>query len=293
VSGCAIPYTVVVPVGPADEELGRLQDLLASLATFAGPARPKLVLIDDAPEPRALERAWDGATVVRTALWDGPPPPALDAMVAGTLEAMTQAQGAFALKLDTDALVIAPFEAAIAAAFAADPTVGVLGAYDRSPDGGARDFSMWPRPLRRTAWPVVLGPGPRIARRPQALRARARAVLIAARRARGYRLGAHCLGGAYAVAPRLLAHAADWDWRAWIHDGLSEDVVLGLHCAAHGLRMQGLVDRGEPFGVAWQGLPFAPEELVARGHSIVHSVKDGAHGREAELRARFRALAGR
>ncbi|HWF56447.1 MAG TPA: hypothetical protein VG223_17545 [Solirubrobacteraceae bacterium] len=289
-------FTVVVPVGPDPAELDRLADLLISLRVCGrdgahGP--PKLVLIDDAPRPRKLERFWSGAAVVRTALWERRAPDPLSAMTAGTIEAMKRAEGEFALKLDTDALVIGPFADALSAAFAADPSLGVLGAYDRSPDGGRRDWSMWPARLRRSTWLVSLAPaagrGWRLRVRPRRERVAARAVLAAAGANRSYELGAHCLGGAYAVSRRLLAQASQWDWRPWVGAGLGEDVVVGLYCAAAGLRMGGMVDSGEPFGVNWSGLPAPPPELVERGFGIVHSVKSGRYGTEAGLRAWFRA----
>lgn len=43
----------------------------------------------------------------------------------------------------------------------------------------------------------------------------------------------------------------------------------------------------EPFAVAWRGLPGSPEELAARGASIVHSVKLDGEDEEASLRARL------
>jgi hypothetical protein len=52
--------------------------------------------------------------------------------------------------------------------------------------------------------------------------------------------------------------------------------------------MRSAVGPGEPFGIQHVGLPDAPAALVERGHAIVHSVKDGEHGREDELRAWFR-----
>ena len=81
------------------------------------------------------------------------------------------------------------------------------------------------------------------------------------------------------------------DRRPWVQTRLSEDVVLGLLCGAAGLRMQNAVGAAEPFAVSWKGLPAPPEQLLDRGHSIVHSVKDGPHGSERELRAWFRANA--
>jgi hypothetical protein len=285
-------FTVVVPVGPDEAELERLGDLLDSLRIHGQAEAAKVVLIDDCPQPRALERYWPGTTIVRTGLWNGEVPDPLSAMTAGTIEALKHADGAFALKLDTDALIIAPFAETLADVFASDPSLGVVGAYDRSPDGGRRDWSMWAGPIRRSTWPVRLRRthrgSRRIVRLGAAERASARRTVTAARRNPRYELGAHCLGGAYAVSSRLLSHAPEWDARAWKNANLGEDVVLGLLCAAAGLSMRGMVDDGEPFGVRWEGLPAAPRQLVDRGFSIVHSLKSGEHGTEAELRVWFR-----
>ena len=200
------------------------------------------------------------------------------------------------LKLDTDALIIAPFAESLAATFAADPSLGVVGAYDRSPDGGRRDWSMWSGPIRRSTWPIRLargGPQPRrVVWLGRVERRAARRTVAAARGNPRYELGAHCLGGAYAVSSRLLRHAREWDSRTWVNANLGEDVVLGLLCGAAGLSMRGMVQDGEPFGVKWKGLPAAPQALVERGFSIVHSLKSGEHGSEADLRAWFRSHTG-
>jgi len=287
-------FTVLVPVGPGGEEVERLRDTLASVRAHAGTHQVHVVIVDDAPAPRNLQEAWPGADIVRTSVWEHGRPDALTAHVAGTLEALGRARGRFALKLDTDALVIAPFAEQLVAAFEADAALGIAGACEHSPDGGRRDWSMWPRQIRRSTRPLKLVArtatrGPRIRYRPRAERDRVRGVIAAAQRNPHYELGAHCLGGAYAVSGGLLARAREWDWRPWAQSGLGEDVVLGLLCAAAGFRMRGMVEDGEPFGVVWRGLPAPPADLLDRGFSIVHSVKDGPHGTEAELRAWFRA----
>ena len=285
-------FSIVVPVGPDQGELAGLEDTLASVRAHSGGHHPHVVLIDDSPSPRALERYWPGADVVRTPVWEHGTPDPLTAMVTGTICGMSRARGTFALKLDTDALVIAPFFDQISNAFASDRSLGMIGAYDRSPDGGTRDWSMWPSRIRRSAWPAKLSaPGARrtLRYRPRREREHARATIAAAARNPDYQLGAHCLGGAYAVSERLLASSAGWDWRPWAQAGLGEDVVIGLLCGAAGLRMRGMVGNGEPFGVTWTGLPAAPSELVQRGYSVVHSLKDGRHGTEGELRAWFQS----
>jgi hypothetical protein len=79
------------------------------------------------------------------------------------------------------------------------------------------------------------------------------------------------------------------DWRPWVRTALGEDIVVAVLAKACGLGLQGSVAPGEVFGLAWQGLPLPPEELVARGYSVVHSVRDQAYGTEAELRSWFAA----
>jgi hypothetical protein len=289
-------FSVIIPVGPADAELDRLDDLLDSVRAHTGGEEVRIVLIDDAPRPRKLEHYWSHSTIVRTALWDAGVPDRLSAMTAGTIEALKRADGDFALKLDTDALVIGDFTSALRSVFRADSTVGVVGAFERSPDGGQRDWSMWPALIRRATWPIrplprAGGRLPRASYRGRQDRAIARNVIRAASSNPAYTLGAHCLGGAYAVSSSLLRHAPGWDWMPWVYSHLGEDVTLGLLCAASGLRMCGMVDQGQPFGVSWKALPADPRSLMERGHSVVHSVKDGPYGSEAELRAWFRAHA--
>ena len=102
--------------------------------------------------------------------------------------------------------------------------------------------------------------------------------------------GAHCLGGAYGVSAAFLRRAA-LDWRPWIRTRLGEDVVVGLLCSAAGLRMRSLTAPGEPFALAWRGLPASPGEIAAHGASIVHSVKCDEPDEEAALRGRLQAAA--
>lgn len=287
-------FSVIVPVGPGPAELARLEDTLASLVAHEDPASIRLILVDDSPVPRELAEHWPCAVVIRTALWERGAPDPLSAHTAGTLEALKYAEGDFALKLDTDALIIAPFADTIAAAFRGDDRLGVVGAFEKSPGGAARDWSAWPRVISRSTWPVRVagasGRGsPSLGWRSKEQREAARNIISAAAANPEYSLGAHCLGGAYAVSANLFKRSHEWDWKPFVGGRLGEDVTLGLHCGACGMRMRGMVDEGEPFGVSWIGLPGDPESLVRRRYSIVHSVKDGDYGSEQQLRAWFRA----
>src|SRR5262249_55663516 len=101
-----MPPAVLIPVGPGAEEEERLDALLASLRAFEPGMR--VLAVDDGPAPRELP-----VESLRTAIWEGDPTP-YEAMTAGTLDGLAALAGAdWVLKLDTAALVIPPFAAAV------------------------------------------------------------------------------------------------------------------------------------------------------------------------------------
>src|SRR5205814_2796962 len=97
---------------------------------------------------------------------------------------------AFTLKVDTDALVIAPFAEQIAGVFRDNPDVGTIGAYDRTPNGDLRDISGNARIVEQMFHSDT-----------PSLEAIRRHIGIALEK--GYRFGEHCLGGAYAISQEL------------------------------------------------------------------------------------------
>ncbi len=114
-------------MGPGAREVSRLASLLGELQRHEEPDGLRLVVVDDASEPRDLPLISADPIVVRTPLWSGRPPDPLSAHVAGTLEGLQAARGLeFVVKLDTDASVIRPFSQAIRRAFA-DRDLGVVG----------------------------------------------------------------------------------------------------------------------------------------------------------------------
>lgn len=285
-------FTVLIPVGPSGTDLSRLEDVLNSLRRHERPREIQLILVDDAPAPRHLKKVcgagWGSLEIIQTPVWKTGRPDPYSAMTAGTICGLRAASPhtEFVLKLDTDALVIGRFSGQLKAAFAADHTLGILGSYDQTCTGSLRDWSVWIPALRSATRRLSLRPLS-LSLRPGRRIAAARRVLAAARANRQYELGAHCLGGAYAVAPALTRRGDLLHWDPWIGSGLGEDVVMGILCAAAGLRMQSMTAVGEPFGLAYLGLPGPPEWIVARGHSIVHAVKDPDAGVEADIRQRL------
>ncbi len=289
-------FGVIIPVGPGDREIARLHHLLAELAEHEDIRGVVLVIADDDPTPRQIHVDWPNVEVFRTqARQRGGVLDAYGAMVATTLDGLRicRERGVdMAVKLDTDAAVISSFSASIRAAFRQSPTLGVVGSYDLTSSGGRRDWTVWVSRLRRAHLPVrlVRAPGGRISVRYKGRRDRdaVRSLVAAARRHAPE--GAHCLGGAYAVSSAFLEHA-ELDSGRWLGTGLSEDVVVGILCSAVGLRMRSLVGRGEPFALAWRGLPASPAEIASEGHSLVHSVKANTLADERAIRGALRAAA--
>jgi hypothetical protein len=66
--------------------------------------------------------------------------------------------------------------------------------------------------------------------------------------------------------------------------------MMGLYARAVGLDIADFNAAGEPFGIQFQGLPYSPDTMVARGYSLIHSVKDHGGVREEDTRRFFRSL---
>lgn len=297
---------VFVPVGPGEPQINALTDLVSSLRTYARGVS-QLILVDDGAAPRALADriSWPGIEVVelRSALgkrWVH----GYSAMTAGTLAALAyaarQLDCGYLLKLDTDALIIAPFDEQLVREFDSTPRLGLVGAHDTSPGGGARDFSVWAQTIARAASPFHLQPSRGLLPvRPYYVSSRRRRrirEMLRTARAVGYRDGEHCLGGAYAIGRAALDALRTEgfldDPCLWNGTGLGEDVALGLMVRSAGFDLRGLVDEGEPFGVRFRGLADSPRGLLARGYSIIHSVKSDPTHDERSIRAFFRARRG-
>ncbi len=284
-----------MPIGPGDRELCRMRDTLAMLAHHEPVDDLHLVLVDDDPVPRDLDPGWPHHTILRTELRRRRRPDNRSAMTAATLTGLELCKALpvdGVVKLDTDVAIAAPFVGKIRRAFS-DSRLGVVGSYDVTCTGTTRDWSVWHGALSRADRRLS------VTRRPDGARvlwAKRGSDVATVRRQRALacaRLpaGAHCLGGAYAVS-RAFLDRVDLAWRPWVGTGLAEDVVVGMLCGAAGLEMKSLTRAQEPFALAWRGLPGTPQEIVAAGHSIVHSVKAETVERERELRAALASAAG-
>ncbi len=294
---------LLMSVGPGSQELTRLHDFFDGIFYWE-PAVNSVVLIDDAVEPRGLAnqfvlpagvhihsihhpRKGQGAGV-----WG-----ALTEGILLGLEwiALNEPHATMVLKIDTDALVIAPFAHQAATFFGARPQVGIIGLHDRHCSGQSRSFQPWDRAIFNHSLPVGIERTPGGSRRLRWQlfnRFGAQRRIFRQARSRGYRWGEHCLGGAYILrmqtvrilqARGLLRYASFWR-----HSLIGEDVIVGVYVKAVGWDLAGFAAQQEIFGIAHIGLPASPEALEAAGYGIIHSIKNDPLRSEDQIRDYFR-----
>jgi hypothetical protein len=293
-------FAAVIPVGPSAAERLRLIDLLASLWHHE-PNLSRVVVIDDGaamvdfpagpcPIDRVISPREGRGNGILGGLCAG--------MLAGLKHcASFENEIDFVLKIDTDALVIAPFAAQVARLFHDHPTAGMAGAYRFTPNGDRRDFAPW-RELANdlsSAWISDRTRQLRAGRRsPMALHGAPAAMRRAAQLAlrNGYQPGENIQGGAYGLSIKAIRemNAASLlnEPLNWLNTALGEDVLVPMLVKAAGLELHDAAGNGDPFGVRYKGLPDTPAELISRGYAIIHSVKNDANFSEGEIREFFR-----
>jgi hypothetical protein len=192
------------------------------------------------------------------------------------------------MRLDTDALVIGPFAAAIDAAWR--PGDGVLGSCRLTCNGEPRDLKPWARTVRnhgRRVWFWL--------RPPRRLRYVQRAIPVVRRvvrdaRVRQYEPGEHCIAAGCAISAELVERAAQAGWlenpRVWLNTRLGDDIMLGMMARALWLDLR---DLHNVFGLKHIGLADTPQALADRGFAVIHSVKNDDRFAEDEVRAFFAA----
>jgi hypothetical protein len=295
-------YAIALAIGPNPKETERTRDLIDSINAFA-PEPAVFVMIDDAAEDRHLDTTLSFPSQLKTVSLHHPrhgAPPQKFTKSKGICAAIQTAFAwiaknspdvNFVLKLDTDALIIAPFYKQIESVIDASPNVGMIGAYDKTPNGDARDISNNAKTVQ-----ALHEPGSFLQSLKYKVSNDHRAVIsrhISVARQHGYQYGEHCLGGAYAVSgelPRRMHAAGYLDNPArWLSIDCPEDVMVGIYTRAVGMGFKSFVDRNEAFGIRYKGLADSPEKLVERGYSVIHSVKNDASFTEEQIREFFQA----
>jgi hypothetical protein len=220
------------------------------------------------------------------------------------------AEARFVVKLDIDALVIAPFLNKTLLSMRSLTDVGMLGSIGRSANNDSPHFGYCedarallafllaevPEPDRDSE----AGQGAEIATprgkvfisRDQLCSFSVLRKHIAVAVDNGYPLGNYCQGGAYILTREMLERMKSCgyfeDPTLWRRVPIGEDVAISMYVYAVGLRLHSQSGAGGMFGIQWRGLPFGMNELVAREHSFIHSLKNEPTTLEADIRAFFR-----
>ena len=301
-----IDFAVVVPIGPGQKELDRVDDLLDSIRHYE-PQTPWLIFIDDDQEARQLAKKFrlpvncTAVSILNPRRGRGRGD--RDGLCIANLVALSwlneHTNVRFAIKMDSDALVIAPFAQKLQLAFEASSGVGIIGSgymltCNQEPRNFAKDgYSM--RKLRSpiAIWREPLTPGQHIQislwGRLKTVRSH---VLTAIEN--GYHPGEHCQGGAYAMSAQFIRLMAI---RGYLQDPLlwrgipcCEDVMMGMYARAVGLYLKDFNDTNQVFGIQHTGLPYTPEQLLDRGYSLIHSIKNDPNFSEEQIREFYRNL---
>jgi hypothetical protein len=187
----------------------------------------------------------------------------------------------FVLRLDTDALMIGPFRRAVHGLIARHSDTGMLGTLGHTCRRESPHYG-----CEKTAISEVFTA---LENSPSSARIRHHARLAVEH---GYAGKEYCQGGAYVLPFRTLDRmraAGCLDWREdWLSLAVPEDVMIGMYARTVGQRSTDCSLAGELFGNHFSGLAYSPQELVRRGHSIIHSVKRDANFSEEFIRLYFR-----
>ena len=298
----ALKFGIIIPVGPSTNDLERARDVLASVLAYE-PDTPLVLFIDDGGKDRRLNEKFQVHATCRLVnifnTRNGRGIGETSGLAAGMILSIAwlhaNVRCSFVMKLDTDALIIAPFAEKILHALASHPEVGMVGLYDRMCDGSVRDQSSFSKMLGKLAAPFAVWRNPpgwgyvtiHLWGRGAKIRQQIREALEA-----GYRPAEFILGGAYAFTGEAVRRIAERGYLddpfVWLGTHFSEDVVLSMYVCAVGLRLHGMTSEGEPFAVQHYGLPDTPERLVERGYSVIHSVKSDRNFSEPAIREFFR-----
>lgn len=296
-------FVALIPVGPKKKELERLSDLLASLLNFEAAEECGLLLINDGNSRPQLQEVCGRYNLSQCKILDNPREGRgvgwSDGLTVGILAGLQwiarhMPPAKFVLKLDTDSLVIGPFSGKIEACFQQQTNVGMIGTHLREPGGTlTNSIRDWAPKIKKLQRPFTIWTSKNRWHFQFGFWGRDRHIqkLIAAASGWGYVFGESCQGGAYALSGTALQKLHDQglldDPLLFIHRRLTEDVVVGLLTRAVKLQLADFNAHDQPFGVTWRGLCAPPAELLRRGYSIIHSVKDDGACLGRETRAYF------
>jgi hypothetical protein len=283
-------FAVIVPIGPDAAELERFHDLLDSLWSYEQEAG-LCVAIDSSADVRSVKPR-DNRIPGFVTLHDpfhGQGEPLMGRLSASLLLGFDLIRRAgpfdFVLRADTDALVAGEFRSAVSRFLAGHPQTGMLGTLGftccrESPHYGCEKTAVSDVV---TALETMPRDSPGFAR----IEAHLGSAFW-----NGYVGKEYCQGGIYVLPFRTLERMFQSGCfeqpEDWLPLAVPEDVMMGMFTRTVGLESTDFSMPGEPFGSNWRGLAYSPEEMLRRGHALIHSVKSDPRYPEAELRRFFK-----
>lgn len=286
-----MPSLIFLPVGPGTR-LEFLLDTLESIRVFAMPGHQTL-LVDDSAEglgAQAKAAFSDLHVHVTRAPGDDGTRSVSGRFFETVAKAMKHATSTFEfevlVRMDADALMVNPGEDRRAIDyFRENPQVGMIGSHRVRCDGQPRDFARNAEIIRRESqW--SFSP---VRRKLAASYKR----LLEPAVANGYELGENVNGPGATLSRRaceaLASHPLFGD-ASFRPTKLGDDHLNSLLLCAIGFKLGDFASGDLPLGVWLRNIEWSPEELVARGKCIVHSVRGYGKEDEAQVRARFKAL---
>jgi hypothetical protein len=307
-------YAVITFVGPGEIEYRRLRDLIDSVLYFEQKIT-YLVIIDDNSCIK-----WDDFTLsfacpsTRFVILHNPRNGRGDWWKGGMCVGLATAflwlakntMVDFAVRLDTDSLVIAPFSNRIKTYFSEHPQAGLIGTYMLYPDGNKTSrkdlevhmryvitklslpFSIW----RKNNPKSIFGKDIKILSKLfKSHRIVANLASIAIKNK--YIYGEFVQGGGYAISGKMIRKSYAMGFielpLAYLNMDFSEDHLATLLSYATKHYPADYNQKGEVFGVRYVGLFTTPEELIRREYAIIHSVKSTKEGEEETIRDYFKS----
>lgn len=284
-----VKHIILIPVGP---EMAHefVHDTLESIRHYTDPDR-RIILIDDRGTNDRFQVEGEDIDVLVNSRESGKNAKLHFALNDGIKYAMQNYYFQVMLRMDDDALFIGyrPEDDAIYR-FQAHPNTGQLGSYNLTCMGYHRDLS-WPAQRLEKEMDMPAVKEGKDSCKTGALAKQLKRVYASARE-HGYQPGEHCIGAATYYSYECLKRLIDQnllDIPELATSLLADDHLIGLLIRASGMEIEDFTQDADPLCLDWLNLPCAPDEIIARGKKITHSVKRWQDLEQSEIRAFFRA----
>ncbi len=264
-----LDLVICVPVGPG-EVLG-IVDLIESAKCYLD-GRYRFVVVDDSGSLEVWRAVRKYSEVDYLRNWRRRGFRKLPQTIRKCYRyALQNYQFPFILKIDADALITGPgLIHDIKEHVTRHPKAGMLGSYRITSENTTREFSLMGDILKENwiYWKEIIEKAQRF----------------------GYELGENTQGGAYVITRPCLEDMQRAGYLIAKPRGTVyvEDVTFSLYSRSLGYELHDFAKVGQPFAIAWRGLPIPKEEVVKQGKKVIHSVKYATE--DIQIRDYFRKI---